>query len=268
MSLRHELRLFWVAVEFLTRVPVPRWIGFDPTWLQASARHFPAVGACIGIFSAAVLWTASQLFPPWVAAGLSMAAGIVLTGAFHEDGLADTCDALGGAADRERALVIMKDSRIGTYGTVGLLLVLGLKAATLAAMPLALSLPALVLGHVASRAAAVALMHWLPYAGDTAFTRAAPSVYRATKTALYAAWGWVACVSALLLAGSSADLPTVGAALVAAIICAGVCARRWKRRLGGITGDTLGATQQLTELCVLLTFLNSLHFMPWTAGVL
>ena len=119
----HELRLFFIALQFFTRLPVPRWVGYEPEWLHQSARHFPLVGALVGVVGAAVLWAALWLFPMPVAVVLSMVATVLLTGAFHEDGLADTCDALGGAVSRERALEIMKDTRIGSYGAIGLLLV-------------------------------------------------------------------------------------------------------------------------------------------------
>ena len=130
--LHHELRLFLVAVQFFTRVPVPAWVGFSPVWLQASARHFPGVGLCVGMLGAAVLAGASGLTSPAVAVVLSMMATVVLTGAFHEDGLADTCDALGGHVSRARALEIMKDSRIGAFGAMALVLGLVSKIALLA----------------------------------------------------------------------------------------------------------------------------------------
>ena len=151
----HELRLFFIALQFLTRVPVPAWVGFEPMWLNQSARYFPLVGSCVGLVGAGVLWASSLVFPPAVGVGLSMAATLVMTGGFHEDGLADTFDALGGAVSRERALEIMKDSRIGSYGALALVVVLGTKAAALASLPLALALPAGLFAHTASRAAAI-----------------------------------------------------------------------------------------------------------------
>ena len=155
--MKHELRLFFVALQFLTRVPVPRWVGFEPAWLNQSARHFPLVGFLVGSVSALVLWIGNIAITPTVAVGLAMVASLVVTGAFHEDGLADTCDALGGRVSRERALEIMKDSRIGAYGAIGLVMMLGLKAASLSALPLSLGVAALLFSHTLSRAAAVAL---------------------------------------------------------------------------------------------------------------
>ena len=257
-ALVHELRLFCIAVQFLTRVPVPRAVGFEPDWLNQSARHFPAVGAGVGAVAALVLVAAVQVFPPAVAVGLSMAATLCLTGGFHEDGLADTFDALGGAVSRERALAIMKDSRIGSYGAIALVIVLGLKAATLtslAAVSVAQAVAALLLAHTASRSAAVLLMRTLAYAGDVDHAKAKPLAQRVSTRGAAVALGWLVLVSVGLV--WIAPGPAVGVAVglslggIGALACAG-----WlRRRLGGYTGDGLGATQQITELLVLLGWL-------------
>lgn len=259
----HELRLFFVALQFLTRLPSPRWVGFEPEWLNQSARHFPAVGLLVGAVAALVLVLAEVLFPPAVAVGLSMATTLLLTGAFHEDGWADTCDALGGGASigRERALLIMKDSRIGAYGALGLVLMLGLKAATLTALPLALAVPALLFAHTASRAAAVALIRWLPYAGDIEHAKAKPLAQRISRAGLAVALAWVMALGvALVWAAQRRDEPAVVPAIVLGLLVvagtAAWCARWFRQRLGGYTGDTLGATQQLTELLALLVWLG------------
>ena len=254
-----ELRLFLVALQFMTRVPVPDWVGFDADGLSRSARHFAGVGVLVGGFAAAVLWTASQLWPMPVAVGLSMAATLWLTGAFHEDGFADTCDGLGGAVSRERALEIMKDSRIGAYGAIGIATMLGLKAATLATLPLASALPALVLGHTASRAAATGLMVLLPYAGDAMHAKAKPLAQQAGAVELIGVALWVGLVGAGLWALGVVTASMLGAALASAAVAAAVCGRWLRRRLGGFTGDTLGATQQIAELALLLGVSAALH---------
>lgn len=257
----HELRLFFVALQFLTRVPVPAWVGYRPEWLHACVRHFPLVGACVGGFGAAVLWTALALFPPAVAVVLSMAATVWLTGGFHEDGFADTCDALGGAVSRERSLAIMKDSRIGSYAALGLALMLGLKAVTLTALlperqPLLPGLAAMCWAHVVSRAAPVWLIRTLSYAGDLAHAKAKPLATQVSWSGVIVCSGWVAVAGAGLMAalGWAAALPIAGSVLTAASLTAAMA--RWLRqRLGGYTGDTLGATQQIVEVGVLLTWL-------------
>jgi adenosylcobinamide-GDP ribazoletransferase len=255
--LLHELRLFFIALQFLTRVPVPRWVGFEPAWLHASARHFPAVGACVGALAAAVLWAAAQAWPAAVAVGLSMLASVWLTGAFHEDGLADTADALGGAVSRERALEIMKDSRIGSYGAVALILVLGLKAAVLLALAqreLALVLLALPLAHGVSRVVPVCLLRLLPYAGDLDHAKAKPMAQQVSRASLWVALGWCALlgIAAAALGANSQALVTVMLATAAVVV---LTARWLMRRLGGYTGDTLGAAQQGSELVILLALL-------------
>jgi len=260
-----ELRLFFIAMQFLTRVPAPRWVGFEPDWLNQSARHFPAVGLCVGAVAALVLWVAGRVFPPAVAVGLSMAATLVLTGGFHEDGLADTFDALGGAVSRERALAIMKDSRIGSYGALALLVVLGLKAATLTALPMALAVPALLLAHTASRACAVLLIRWLPYAGDMTHAKAKPLAQRVSAGGASVALGWAVFVGVVLAAWRPGQAPLVVLSLL--LLAAGTlwCFAWLRRRLGGYTGDGLGATQQITELLVLLAWLAGPGDSRWVA---
>ncbi len=248
-----ELRLFLVALQFLTRVPVPAGMGWQPQWLHQSARHFPGVGALVGCVAAAVLWAAAHVFSAAVAVLLSMAVTIWLTGAFHEDGLADTCDGLGGAVTRERALAIMKDSRLGTYGTVGLLLVLALKAAalhSLATRDLVVTLALLPLAHAVSRGCTVALLRWMPYGGDIEHAKAKPMAQQVDARTGFIALLWV------VLAGAVATQWVKSAALAAAavaVVLATAWMARWlHQRLGGYTGDGLGATQQFSELAIYL----------------
>lgn len=271
--LLHQLRLLLVALQFLTRVPVPGWAceNFQAGWLNTCVRYFPVVGALVGCVGAAVLWAALVFWPPQVAALLAVAATVWLTGAFHEDGLADTLDALGGYVPRERALAIMKDSRIGTYGAAALVLSLGLRVALLGSLaavdPLGAAL-ALVAAHVVGRTAAVMVMAWLPYAGDAEHAKAKPlaTAVDAASVQWAAVWGLVllaglALVDASLgLAdGQAGDLSLLDGmsmrwlwvlAATAGVVWA---MRRWlTQRLGGYTGDALGATEQFTEMAVLL----------------
>ncbi|HEY1129050.1 MAG TPA: adenosylcobinamide-GDP ribazoletransferase [Roseateles sp.] len=252
------LRLFFTALQFLTRLPIPRWVGFEPDWLARCAPYFVLVGALVGALAGAVLWVAAQLWPPAIAVLLAMAAGVYITGGFHEDGLADTCDGLGGAVGREKALLIMKDSRLGSYGALGLVLVLGLKAAAL--WTLAQASPwvaALVLAWAqgVSRALPVALMAALPYAGDLEHAKAKPlaSGSGAGELALTAVFALALCAAVAALRPPL--LPAMVAGLTASA-AVGLWMARWlRRRLGGYTGDTLGATQQFGEVALLLGLL-------------
>ncbi|MEJ6008062.1 adenosylcobinamide-GDP ribazoletransferase [Paucibacter sp. AS339] len=260
--LLHEIRLFFIALQFFSRCPIPAWVGFEAAWLQQCARHFPAVGLCVGAFAGLVLWGALWIWPPAVAVGLSMAASVWMTGGFHEDGWADSCDGLGGSVSRARSLEIMKDSRIGSYGALGLILMLGLKASTL--LSLAESDPELaalltVFAHAASRAAPVWLMHSLPYAGDADHAKAKPLATQANGLTLTVAFGWVIAAATVLLSLQNQLLPSLLAAL---LVAAGLTLymQGWlDRRLGGYTGDNLGATQQVVELGLLLSFLALLN---------
>ena len=173
----HELRLFLIALQFLTRMPVPGWCGHEAGWLNQSVRHFPLVGALVGAFGALALIAASTWWPPTVAAVLASLATLYVTGAFHEDGLADTFDALGGHVPRDKALAIMKDSRIGTYGVCALMVVLALRTALLVVLlqnGTAAACVGLIGSNVVARGGAVLLMGLLPYAGDVEHAKAKP----------------------------------------------------------------------------------------------
>lgn len=263
-ALRHELRLLALAWQFLTRIPLPfglaSRVGYSEQWLHDSARHFTVVGSLVGLAVAAGYLAGEELFGQPVAVVLSMAAGLWLTGGFHEDGWADTCDGLGGAVSRERALEIMKDSRIGAYGAMGLCLMLGLKAVVLASLPAAWVAPALVLAHTASRLVPVTLIRWLPYAGDEAHAKAKPFARQLGGAGWLWAMLWSAGVAALV--GALLGWPAVAAGLAAAALALAWSGRWFHRRLGGYTGDCLGASQQLAEAAL---YLGVLGVARWTS---
>ncbi len=250
----HELRLALLALQFLTRVPVPAWVGYRDDWLHQSARHFTLVGLLVGAVAALVLLGSSMLWPWPVAVLLSMVATLVLTGAFHEDGLADTFDALGGAVSRDKALLIMKDSRLGTYGTVALVMLLALKAAALIALG-AQAAAALLLAHSVSRALPVALIRRLPYAGDAEAAKAKPLATQVSLGGVAVAMLWVLLVAGAVIGARQLSASAVLASLIAAAVVALLVARWLRRRLGGFTGDTLGATQQLGEVAIYLALI-------------
>lgn len=250
---RHELRLVFIALQFLTRLPAPAWVGYQPEWLSQSARHFPLVGAIVGAFSAVVLWGVAGWWTPMVAALIALAASLWLTGAFHEDGLADTIDALGGAVPREKALLIMKDSRIGSYGAAAMVLSLAGRTALWAVLAERgpwLAAAGLLLSACWGRSAAVLLMAWLPYAGDADHAKAKPLAQSVGRVEVLWALGWSAAVAAVAgMVWAPWRLVAAGGAVLLVV----VWMRRWlTQRLGGYTGDTLGATEQFTELAVLL----------------
>jgi adenosylcobinamide-GDP ribazoletransferase len=264
--IKRQLILFTVALQYLTRLPVPTLADFDPAWLQASARYFPLVGVVVGLINGGVYWAAIHAFPVTVATGLALAASVLTTGAFHEDGFADTCDGLGGGNTREQALAIMKDSRIGAYGAIGLVLLLGLKWTVLTSIPAGRFVFAVIVAHALSRWGILGLIWRLPYARTEQETKARPLVSSVDGQGWFVASIIVFPALVLLcvtnaIGGTLVAWPAllVAASLIVIVIVwlAGVYL---KHRLGGYTGDTLGATQQVSELAVLLLMLASARY--------
>jgi adenosylcobinamide-GDP ribazoletransferase len=235
-----ELGLLLVAVQALTRLPVRA--PFAEGALRRAVRYFPLVGIAVGLVAWAVFALARLGLPPHLASLLSLAATLLLTGALHEDGLADCCDGLLGGRTRQDALRIMKDSRLGAFGVLGLLVVLGTKLELAALAPAALAPVALVAGHAAGRFFAVLPPLFLPYARPDGMAAgvAAP------------AWADVAIAACFGLV----PLLLLGPRAVPALMLSGAVSMAFglyvQRRLGGYTGDTLGAMQVLTEVAVLL----------------
>lgn len=256
------VRHFLLAVQFFTRIPVTGrcadWVGFSPAMLRASAAHFPGVGWIVaGVAVAVYLLLQARLGPgplaALVCAALSTAATVLVTGGFHEDGLADVADGLGGSAQRERALEIMKDSRIGAFGAMALVLALAAKLALLALLGQkggAAPACALAGAHVVSRCWPLMLVRTLPHVGDTATSKSKPLADRIAGRALLAAVAWTVPAAVLVsgVLGPGAALTALGASALAAWVLRGWFARR----LQGFTGDGLGATQQVCEIAFYL----------------
>ena len=244
-ALANEWNAFAVAIRFLTRLPIPGDATGGPEGLAAGVRYYALVGALIGIVCAGVYWLALLVLPGPVAIVLAIAAGPAITGAFHEDGLADTFDGIGaGAGDRQRALEIMRDSRLGTYGTVALIAALALKFAALAALSPATVGIALVAGHGMSRLSGVIAMQTSRYVRDAG--AATPVAERLGGTG----WFVTLLTGALLVVGLAAFLSPVAALLALAGLGAGHVLMRlyFEPRLKGYTGDALGAVQQASEI--------------------
>lgn len=247
--LRRELDYFFAAIRFFTRLPVPGWVGHSAEALSHSARWFPAVGLIVGGIGALVYLAAVQVWPPAVAVLLSMAATVLATGAFHEDGLSDTADGLGGGWEKQRILEIMKDSRVGSYGVLAMVLALLGKFALLAALDPALVPLALLAGHALSRFCASLLMATMDYVRDDPLSKARPVARRMSKGSVLFALLIVLAALALL------PMEKAAAGCVLAALATLWLAAKFKRWLGGYTGDCLGATQQLAEIAFYLGLL-------------
>lgn len=242
-----EVRLFLIALQFLTRIPVKSFEAFDPAWLDRAAKYFPLVGALVGTIAAFVLLATSVFAPQPLPILLAIAAGVAVTGAFHEDGLADAVDGLGGGATRERRLEIMKDSRIGTYGAVTLGLVLAIKVAALSALDPMMAAVSLLSAHAAARLAAVVCLRMFDYVGDEGAAKVKPLATAATNGELAIAMVFgLAPAIVLLPLDAWLTAMIVGAA---AALCLAAAARRL---IGGYTGDVLGGVEQVFEAGFLL----------------
>jgi adenosylcobinamide-GDP ribazoletransferase len=242
---RRELRAAGAAVCFLTRLPLGRHLAVGGDDLARAGMAFPLVGAAIGALVGAVALLLVHPLGGWLAAVLALAAGALLTGSLHLDGLADSADALS-ARTRERALEIMRDHAIGSYGAVAIVLDLLLKGGALRALALhGDEFRVAVVAGALSRTAPVVLAAALPYA-RTAAGLGAPMTQgglgRATIAAAFAVG------IAIALAGVQGAVTAAGVAAI--VLMLGVCCWRW---LGGVTGDTLGAAVEVTEIAVFLT---------------
>jgi adenosylcobinamide-GDP ribazoletransferase len=236
-----QLQLLACAIQFLTRIPMPAQRGFEPGWITRAARYFPLVGQGVGALSAAAWLAGLQVWPPALAALVAVGVSILATGGFHEDGLADTADGLGGGQTPAQRLEIMKDSRVGTYGVLALGLVTAMRITALASLAPGAGALALVAGHGAARATAVMVMRATPYVGaqDAAkWTPSAnpPSFAEFATAALFAIWPFALLPPAATLAGLGPALLAGWLTMLAA-----------RRLIGGHTGDVLGAVEQVVE---------------------
>lgn len=249
----NKLSPFFSAVRFLTILPVPeRWCG-DLDSFKKSADWYPLVGLLIGLLAGIFDLLLCWLLPLPVASAILLTAMIVVTGALHMDGMADSADAFFSSRGRERMLEIMKDSCAGPMGVAALILLLLSKWTLLVALPEAYRFQVIVLMPVCGRCAIAFLITWLPYArpegGTAAFTKDSAGTLR-----LLIAWLALILVPVLLL-GWGAGLWTI----VVSVGLLWVIKGYYMRKIGGYTGDTLGAASELLELVPALVTVALLH---------
>lgn len=248
--LANQWHYLLIAIMFFTRIPI-HFKQFDDADLNKSTRFFPLVGILVGAIGAIVFWLCDSVLPLEVALLLSMLATIVMTGAFHEDGLADAVDGLGGGWSREQVLTIMTDSRIGSYGAIGLVMVLLIKYQSLSSQEATLIPMVLIAGHALSRLCAVLVMFTQSYV--KAEGKSKPLATQLT-------------VNELLIAAFFGLFPliflkvTLLAALLPVALVWFVFSSKIKSRIEGYTGDCLGAMQQLTEVAFYVGLLASATF--------
>jgi adenosylcobinamide-GDP ribazoletransferase len=246
--LKKELSVFFTAMMFFTRIPCPKWIDHSPEMLNKSTKYFSLIGIIVGSFGALTYWVISFILPENIALFLCMVATIWITGAFHEDGFADVCDGFGGGWTKEKILTIMKDSRLGTYGTIGLVGILATKYIALSAFPNQL-LITLIAGHSISRFISTMLLYLYPYVRDDLTNKAKPMAH-ALK------------LPSLITNGIIGLLPLffynsywIFLAIIPPFISMLLMGRFFKKWIGGQTGDCAGATQQIAEVTFYLSIL-------------
>jgi adenosylcobinamide-GDP ribazoletransferase len=251
-----ETEAFLHALRFMTVLPVTSSEALDADWLTRASRYFPAVGVVVGLTGAIVFAVASRYWGGYVPAVLAVTATALITGALHEDGLADTADGFGGGRSREARLTIMKDSRLGTYGALALIFSVGLRIAALALLAPSYAWAALIAAHSGARAAATWAMTVLPYAGDPAATRISYSeAARDRSGAMTALLITLAALLPALIKAPSA----LFAALFLAVLSALAVVALARRLIGGYTGDVLGAVEQVAEVAFLLGLAAGTH---------
>ena len=252
------VRHYLLAMQFFTRIPVTgrlaAWVGYSPLMLRASAAHFPGVGWLVGGLTAGASAAWWQVLPdnamaPLAVAVLGTVVSVLLTGAFHEDGLADVADGLGGSRDRERALTIMKDSRVGAFGALALVLMVLTKVSLLASIGSSdarVMCWGLFAAHVVSRGFPLLLIRAMAHVGDVAGSKSKPLADQISTHSLWVAGVWLlAALGQVAVCAQDVAwwLPMACATLAWLLMW------RWFAvRLQGFTGDCLGATQQVCEV--------------------
>lgn len=254
--MKKQLHIFLNALMFYTRIPVPRNLPYSDEMLNSATRWFPFIGWMIGGVGAGVFYGLQFVFPANLAVLLSMIATIFVTGAFHEDGFADFCDGFGGGYTKEKILTIMKDSRIGTYGSIGLVSMLSVKILSLTALDLKLIPLILVAGHALSRLMPVLVIFTSEYARADLESKSKPIGKKGKTTdllmAIFFGLFWLAFLPLLF--------PAI---IVPLLLLVTVVFRRYiVGKLGGYTGDCLGALQQLSEV---IFYLGSIALQNLTA---
>lgn len=239
--MRIQLNLFFLALGFFSRIPIPAWVEYSPEKLNQCNRYFALVGWLLGGIVAFSFYIANLMLSVQVSVFLAMSVSLILTGVFHEDGLADTADGFGGGMDKSRKLEIMKDSRLGTYGVT--VLVMAILGKWLLLSEVQAPVIAILVAYPVSRAIAASLIYDLKYVTET-HSKSKPLAMSQSIGELFLL---------LLTAGMSLLFLDVFQAIiiVASLVAFRLIIKRWlMAQIGGYTGDNLGAVQQISELMI------------------
>ena len=260
--IKEELKIFFTSLMFYTRIPCPSYIDHSEEYLNKATRYFPLIGIIVGSISFISFWLSNQLFNVQISVIISIATGIFVTGAFHEDGLADTFDGFGGGWSKEKILEIMKDSRIGTYGTISLVLLLTLKTFSFSSLILLIEsnlnqLSDLIIFlifityHSISRLTAINIVFTSNYSRDDSLSKSKPVAKSNSVTEILLAYLW----GLLPLIGLIYFIPQYLSIVLPLGLLFFSSSRYFQKRIDGYTGDCLGAVEQLSEIVCILGFL-------------
>lgn len=260
--MREEVRVFFTALMFYTRIPCPKWVDHSEEYINKSVRYFPLIGWIVGAISGIFLYALTYV-DPLVASLFYLGISVIMTGAFHEDGFADVCDGFGGGWTKEQILNIMKDSRVGTYAVVGLLVLLLLKVRLVVLIieespAFEILFLVCVSAHAMSRWGAATIIFTHEYVRDDEKSKARPvaksytplNVIVSTALGLFplGVLAWYLNQPMLLL-----FIPLVYLMKMYLIT-------KFKKKIGGYTGDCLGASQQVMEVLIYLLFVSFWSF--------
>ncbi|REC47818.1 adenosylcobinamide-GDP ribazoletransferase [Chryseobacterium pennipullorum] len=245
-TLKNELIYFATALMFFTRIPVPVAIPYSSEIMNKSQKYFAWVGLVVGLINAVILYFSSQIFNLEIGIVLMMISSVLLTGAFHEDGFTDMCDSFGGGYGKEKILTIMKDSRVGAYGTIGIILVFALKFLSIQALGTVDVLKTsgiIIMAHTASRFISGTMIYTHRYVTDIDASKSKPLANTPLDTMAL----MVGFVSILISFMLIPDWRLIFAFILAYL---GKMYLGWyfKKHIGGYTGDCLGSVQQVCEV--------------------
>ena len=240
--IKKEIRIFFTALMFFTRIPCPPSTDHSEEYLNRASKYFTLVGIIVGALVALSYWLFSFLFNNDISILLSFVISLLITGAFHEDGLADVCDGFGGGWTKEKILDIMKDSRVGTYGAAGLVLILAIKFTSLAQIRPELMVLTLISGHAISRLTSVSIIYTEEYAREDLLSKAKPLATKMSHPDFI-----VAAIFGLMPLFFFENL-YVFLVLIPLVLVKLYFSKYFNKWIGGYTGDCLGAVQQIAEV--------------------
>ena len=264
--MKKQLDIFFTALMFYTRIPCPKNITHDPTYLNKATRYFPLIGYIVGGIGALVFALVYKVFSVELAIIFSLIANILTTGAFHEDGFADVCDGFGGGWTKEKILKIMKDSAIGAYGAIGLVLLFAIKFFAIKsaidtdgnyAFVVMQSLFVFVIVHALSRLTAISIIFTTDYVREDELSKSKPIAKQNTWKEILGAFAF-GLAPLMLLVWIEWKFILI---LIPLIVLRFFTIRYFKKWIGGYTGDCLGAVQQLAEVVIYLSIIALWKFI-------